>query len=291
MIDTTLLHHRIADRAEDFLRELFGDDFKTSGSDNWRVGKRGSLAVSIQDGVLVYYSHEAGVGGDAIGLWQRERGGTAGEALRAVAAWAGVSPTAKPSTPAPRRAKPQKPAPAPLTKEQVAEAREMSLLLADDAELCRDIAKGRGWQPETLRELAVEGVLGWYDGKLAFIYDTGIKLRWQEDGERIIRFYCGNAGRLWRACRLTPSVRKVYICEGETDVITLIDAGAEATPDCLVVGLPSASTIPAGAIEAMAGKDVVLCLDHDDAGRTASAKLEAALRGKVSSLSRWNMSV
>lgn len=113
MIDTKLLHPRIADRAEDFLRELFGDDFKTAGADNWRVGKRGSLAVSIQDGVLVYYSHEDGTGGDAVALWQRERGGTAGEALRAVAAWAGIADNgaAPAPSPAPQRARAEKPAP------------------------------------------------------------------------------------------------------------------------------------------------------------------------------------
>ena len=90
MIDTNELHRRIASRAEDYLRELFGDSFKTAGADKWRVGKRGSLAVSIQDGVLVHYSHEDGTGGDAVALWQRECGGTAGEALHAAAAWAGV---------------------------------------------------------------------------------------------------------------------------------------------------------------------------------------------------------
>jgi hypothetical protein len=109
MIDTALLHSRVANRAEDYLRELFGESTKPNGADKWRVGTHGSLAVSIKDNTLVFYSHEDGSGGDAVALWQRERGGTAGEALRALAAWAGIAPSATPIAPVPRREK--KPAP------------------------------------------------------------------------------------------------------------------------------------------------------------------------------------
>src|SRR5947207_15632784 len=90
MIDTTALHERIADRAEVFVRELFGEDVRPAGADQWRVGSHGSLAISVRDGSLVYYDHEAGGGGDAVALWQRERGGSMGDALKACAAWAGM---------------------------------------------------------------------------------------------------------------------------------------------------------------------------------------------------------
>ena len=53
MIDTRLLHAKIAASALDYLRELFGADVKPAGTDQWRVGQRGSLAISIRDGVLV----------------------------------------------------------------------------------------------------------------------------------------------------------------------------------------------------------------------------------------------
>jgi hypothetical protein len=293
MIDTALLHTRIASRAEDYLLELFADNFKTAGADNWRVGKRGSLAVSIQDGVLVYFSHEDGTGGDSVALWQRERGGTAGDALRAVAAWAGLSDNCTAPAPAPPRAKAEKPAPAPMTRKQFAEAHAMSRRLAGDDDLCGRIAKARNWQAKTLRDMALDGALGWLDedgGKLAFIYETGIKVRWKNGDERIIRFHTGNAAQLWRGWMILPTTRKVYVTEGETDAITLIDAGAEKEGDCLVVALPSASTIPGDAAETLAGRDIVLCLDHDKAGLEATKKMEAALSGKVRSLKRWGAS-
>ena len=294
-IDATELHMRIANRAEDYLRELFGDSFKTAGNDKWRVGKRGSLAVSIQDGVLVHYSHEDGTGGDAVALWQRERGGTAGEALHAAAAWAGVSDNGATHAPAPaaRLPKIEKPAPAPMTREQFAEAHAMSRRLAGDDDLCERIAKVRNWQPQTLRDMALDGALGWHEdkdgGKLAFIYETGIKVRWKKGGERIIRFHTGNAAQLWRGWMILKTTRKVYVTEGETDAITLIDAGAEMESDCLVVALPSSSTLPPDMVATLAGRDIVLCLDQDTAGLEATKKMEALLSGKVRTLKRWRM--
>ena len=292
MIDTATLHTRIANRAEDYLRELFGDNLKAAGKDKWRVGKRDSLAVCIQDGVLVYYSHEDGSGGDAVALWQRERGGTAGEALRAAAAWAGVSDNGATHAPTPRLPKMEKPAPDRMTRAQFAQAHAMSLRLAGDDALCGRIAKARNWQAQTLREMALDGALGWDEdegGKLAFIYETGIKVRWKKGGERIIRFHTGNAAQLWRGWMILHSTRKVYVTEGETDAITLIDAGAEKDADCLVVALPSASVIPPDTAATLAGRDIVLCLDNDKAGLEATKKMEALLSGKVRTLKRWRM--
>jgi len=59
--------------------------------------------------------------------------------------------------------------------------------LATDDGLCQRLAKSRGWKKETIKQLALDGYLGWHNGKLAFVYDTGVKLRWREKGERIIR--------------------------------------------------------------------------------------------------------
>jgi hypothetical protein len=315
-VDTQLLHQRIADRAPEFVAEVFGESAKPAGPGQWRIGRQGSLAVSLKDGRLLFYSHEDDQGGDAIALWQRERGGTAGEALRAVAGWAGVSAEPRErSTPRrprarrneiarPLRRKEARPSSSPpgarMSEAGFAEAHAMSRRLASDAALCARLAHARNWQPETLRGLALEGALGWHKGRLAIIYETGIKLRWREGGERRIRFHCGNAGQLWRGWLLTPRVGKVFVTEGETDAITLLDAGAEAEAAgdqaetaggqtvTAVVALPSA-TIPLGTVELLAGKDVVLCLDQDPAGCQATAKLEAALTGHARSLRRWRM--
>jgi len=98
LIDTVQLHQRITERAKDYVHELFAERYKATGKDRWRVGRHGSLKVSIADERLVFFSYEDGTGGDAVALWQRERGGTVGEALRAVAAWAGIAPTSTSSS-------------------------------------------------------------------------------------------------------------------------------------------------------------------------------------------------
>jgi hypothetical protein len=48
---------------------------------------------------------------------------------------------------------------------------------------------------------------------------------------------------------------------GETDTISLIDAGIEADGHSLAVGLPSASTFNQEWAQLFKGKDVVLALD------------------------------
>jgi len=40
--------------------------------------------------------------------------------------------------------------------------------LAADPDLCAKLAKARGWKPDTIHALALQGSLGWKDGKFCF---------------------------------------------------------------------------------------------------------------------------
>ncbi len=164
MIDVPELKTRIAARAEDFLRELFGEKLHRAGTDSWRVGKKASLAIDIKDGELVYFDHESCKGGDCIGVWERERGGGNGTALKACAAWAGIS---EDGTCAPR---PQTPTPAPVDRKAqltirppkwpMLDARHLALWHSGIARLESDdgarqfIADWRGWPEDSIRVLA-----------------------------------------------------------------------------------------------------------------------------------------
>lgn len=170
-IDTTELHMRIANRAEDYLRELFGDKFDKAQNGTFRVGSKGSLAVSVREGALLYFSHEEGTGGDAIDLWQRERGGTAGEALRAVAAWSGLAPTPNGSThqntksglaklPEPNCT--HAPAPTDYSKQWSACVSRVT------DERLAPIAAERGISLAFLRYAAANGWVGFYGNNVAF---------------------------------------------------------------------------------------------------------------------------
>lgn len=154
--------------------------------------------------------------------------------------------------------------------------------LRDDRELCQRIGQARHWQSETIRGLALEGYLGWDEGKLAFIYDTGIKLRWRANGERMIRWAFGKPW-LWRGAFLNFA-STVYLCEGETDVISLIDAGIESAERTVAVALPSASTFDRSWAESFKGKEVILAFDHDNAGAMATRRVSELLSPQVQSL-------
>jgi len=172
------------------------------------------------------------------------------------------------------------------TQEECEAAIRMAEALSTDFALCDRIAKKRNWRPETIRDLALEGHLGWSDPKLAFIYDTGVKLRWRQNGDRIIRWAFGKPW-IWRGAWL-HNAQTVYLCESETDAISLIDAGFEDDPARLVVAIPSASTFKSDWVHLLRGKDVILSFDNDHAGRAATLKVSGLLKRHARSLCRVN---
>jgi 5S rRNA maturation endonuclease (ribonuclease M5) len=156
--------------------------------------------------------------------------------------------------------------------------------MRDDAVLRERCATKRGWKPETLRQLALEGYLGWANGKLAFIYDTGVKLRWHENGERIIRWACGKPW-IWRGAYLNFA-EMVYLCEGETDAISLIDSGIEEERATVVLAIPSSSTFNPSWADLFRDKQVTLLFDADLAGEKATARISKMLSPVVQSIER-----
>jgi hypothetical protein len=144
-----------------------------------------------------------------------------------------------------------------LSRGECLQAIEMAIALRKNVNLCGRIAKARGWKPETIRDLTIGPHLGWHEGKLAFIYETGVKLRWRQHGERIIRWAFGKSW-LWRGSYIDTATT-VYLCEGETDAISLIDAGLESDGQTIAVALPSANTFNEQWATLFAGREVGSC--------------------------------
>jgi hypothetical protein len=169
MLNISEIKSRSAARAEDFLRELFGERLHRVGTGRWRVGKKGSLALDIQDGELVFFDHEAGLGGDCIALWARERGCDNGNALKACAAWAGATDagTRSPSS--------RKLTPGPVDRDTHLTKRPLRWPMMDgthdalwrsgierliqNADARAEIARWRGWEPRALVPLARAGLI------------------------------------------------------------------------------------------------------------------------------------
>lgn len=162
----------------------------------------------------------------------------------------------------------------PLTEVEKSRCEMAADRLTTDPAQCATIAAVRGWDAETIRSLAENGDLGWHDGRLAFIFESGMKVRdWPG---RDFRWNCGSP-TLWR----TPNVEEpdtIFVTEGETDAISLIDAGVECCGG-MVCALPSATTIRPEWFKTWKDKKVMLCFDNDEAGSKATAKVLDALKG------------
>ena len=175
---------------------------------------------------------------------------------------------------------------AALTTEQAQAMMDAARALLQRPGTVAKIAAARGWQVATIIQLAKETALGWHDGKLAFLYEHGLKVRWKAgDGARHFAWIFGS-NELWRAERIGPEVRRVFIAEGESDCISLVDTGLEADGGAAVVAVPGASAWRPEWGERLRGRDVILCTDADAAGDKAAQKIAAALAGVAARVAR-----
>jgi len=149
------------------------------------------------------------------------------------------------------------------------------------------IAEDLGLSRETLR-YAGHGSsgLGIANGWLCYAYPQGLKWR-NPDPQAKPRFLwlCGKATLPWRWewARL-PDIRTIYVCEGESDCLALIEAGLESDGTGACVASPGTSFSPEWAM-LFAGKAVILCFDSDPPGQTAALKVAAMLAPHATSVS------
>jgi hypothetical protein len=150
---------------------------------------------------------------------------------------------------------------------------EAATRLALSAAQIQKVANWRGWKPVTIRNLALEPSLGIDStGRLCFLYESGCKLRWRSGGERQIRWAFGKPW-LWRGGYIARALGTVFITEGETDAVSLIDSGLEEDAQTLVVALPSASFSIEPWASLLADKKVIIATDCDEAGERAAERL------------------
>jgi len=176
----------------------------------------------------------------------------------------------------------------PFTKDERERARRTTCSLLWIPRIQEEIARGRDWKVETIRELAREGSLGCWKKGISFLYRTGMKVRWDRAVAREIRWVFGGPSSMWREQRVAAA-GTIYVTEGESDAITLIDAGMENDGRTAVVALPSATTLSPSFVPLFAGKHVILCLDADKAGECATNKFGSMLQGNVASLAQLDL--
>lgn len=232
-------------------------------------------------------------GGGPIDLWMRARGLDFKTACTEAAAWLGVSPIGNVANSCSRKRQKVEKVPPVDFRELFPEGvfsrfTEASGDLATNHWLSERIASGRGWKVQTILGLAWDCSLGWFEGKTAFRYPPDrAKLRWTEkNGKRGFMWLGGGPLSLWRVHKLMlTTTRRVFVCEGETDCISLIDAGAERDGKTAVVAQPSCDTFKSEWARLFIGKEVIVCLDNDDPGRRGTAKTVELIRPYARSVS------
>jgi CHC2 zinc finger/Toprim-like len=154
------------------------------------------------------------------------------------------------------------------------------------------IAASLGFDRETLR-LASWGSsgLGLAKGWLCYAYPQGLKWR-NPDSKAEPRFvwFVGKAVAPWRMESVRAETRTVYVTEGESDCLALIAAGLEADGVAACIASPGTS-FPQEWASLFHGKRVVLCFDLDLAGRAATAKVAAILKGHAAEILTWKGTV
>jgi DNA primase len=121
--------------------------------------------------------------------------------------------------------------------------------------------------------------------RICFNYESGLKFRYDDldTGERIIRWRFGKP-TLWRLGTLAQA-RKVYLTEGESDAISLINEGVENEPGVSVLAVPCSTFRLAPLAPLFKGKEVVLVPDPDEAGLKAGERWVNALEPYAAHLS------
>ncbi len=151
-----------------------------------------------------------------------------------------------------------------------------------------DIAASLGLDRETLR-LASWGSsgLGLADGWLCYAYSHGLKWRNPHpSGKFRFRWIVGKALGPWRLEWVKANTRTVYLTEGESDCMALIEAGLEDDGTAACVASPGTS-FPRDWAPLFRGKRVVLCFDADPPGRAATAKVAELLKGHAAEILTW----
>lgn len=162
-------------------------------------------------------------------------------------------------------------------------------------EIIDRIGESLGLDRETLRlaswgssGLGLADPVGSSQPWLCYAYPQGLK--WRNPHPKStprFRWIVGKATAPWRMeWAMKPEVRALYLTEGESDCMALIAAGLEADGTAACVASPGTS-FPREWGKFFTGKRVILCFDHDDPGRKATATVAAILKGHAAEILTW----
>lgn len=182
---------------------------------------------------------------------------------------------------------------APLTKFERDHAELFNHGLAEPPVEFEQWIGSRGWSERAWRQLWLDHHIGWNQGSLVFVYTHGIKTRMNPSDSHSTRWGfkdrdgkwhpCGEAKHnLWRQEFLTSQkVSDVFLIEGETDLMTLLDNRPERRNE-VYCGVPGASWTPDPimAYKIAHGRRVYIAQDNDKAGRELIERVVPVLKSE-----------
>jgi hypothetical protein len=236
------------------------------------------------------------------------RASTFPEAVQDVAAALGVhlpqssAGTATRPAPAPPRPAKQPEPPLVLSAGDRSKLHTARLAFSDafhsGNEIIDRIAASLGLDRETLRlaawgssGLGLACPVGSSSPWLCYAYPNGLK--WRNPHPQTtprFRWIVGKATAPWRWEWVKPETRTVYVTEGESDCMALIEAGLEDDGTAACVASPGTS-FPRDWGKLFTGKRVIICFDHDEPGRAATAAVAAILKGHAAEILTWKGTV
>ncbi len=239
----------------------------------------------------------------AVSQWMG-RASTFPEAVKDVAAALGVylpqttaSTVARPAPAPQRRAK--EPEPPFVLSDTERKTVHAARLRFSDAFWSGDpivdrIAESLGLSRETLRiaawgssGLGLACPIGSSEPWLCYAYPNGLK--WRNPHPKStprFRWIVGKATAPWRMEWVTEKTRTVYLTEGESDCMALIESGLEADGTAACVA-STGTSFPREWAKLFRGKRVVLCFDTDGPGRAATATVAVILKGHAREILTW----
>lgn len=220
--------------------------------------------------------HSTGDGGDVIDFWAMAKGQEPKDVILAMAEALGIPADSPLPALRSRRFKRLMPAP----------ARPDAKISRFTPESCRFDAipdplgtwlHAKGITRRTVLDLARQGRIGLQGSQIVFFYETGTKVRRELADSHSCYWAAGFAESPWlvQECD-SPAIRRVCICEGESDTMRL---RALVGPDTAVIGMPGASWRPSPVMCWRIGafREVILCFDGDRAGHEAEDRIASLM--------------
>lgn len=232
-----------------------------------------SPSLTVTPARNCWHCFGCGMGGDCIAFVKEFQGVDFLTALKqlADAAHIPVEADSRPGLPA-GRFKRLMPAPGRPDAKNTTYSPESTRIEAISPEFGRWL-HAKGITRRTALDLASHGRIGLQSSQIVFFYEQGVKVRRTMQDSHSCYWAAGFAESPWlvQECD-NPAIRRVCICEGESDTMRL---RALVQPDTAVIGMPGASWRPSPVMCWRIGafREVILCFDGDAAGAQAEERI------------------